>query len=206
MTLQNNEISSFPKNFYLIRLLEKKKAFVSPNNQEELLEKSCSHENIGEVDENSQVSQSTTPNKTPSKFTPTQNKSGARPSIVDENTQLTGSTHASEDCSILSDDTDICKEHGRKLEIVCLDHKCRICTNCALFGAHKGHNVRPEEEVHREIAVRGDKLIDMFHAIEKQQNKINDPSFSNKMSEKIKDRYDEIANVVHDKFNVRRVE
>lgn len=34
-----------------------------------------------------------------------------------------------------------CKEHDRDLELLCMDEKVRICTDCALFGDHKSHAV-----------------------------------------------------------------
>lgn len=34
----------------------------------------------------------------------------------------------------------LCPIYGRPLELICLDHLCRICTSCALFGEHKGCN------------------------------------------------------------------
>lgn len=29
---------------------------------------------------------------------------------------------------------EMCKEHGRKQELICIQDKTRICYNCALFG------------------------------------------------------------------------
>lgn len=40
-----------------------------------------------------------------------------------------------------------CKVHGKPLEMICIDHKERICTNCALFGEHKSHLIKPVEEI-----------------------------------------------------------
>lgn len=40
------------------------------------------------------------------------------------------------------DSPNTCKEHHKKIELVCLEDKCKICVNCALFGFHKHHNVR----------------------------------------------------------------
>ena len=37
---------------------------------------------------------------------------------------------------------ELCKEHGRKIEIICIQDRTRICANCALFGAHKNHDIR----------------------------------------------------------------
>jgi hypothetical protein len=63
------------------------------------------------------------------------------------------------------DDEDLCSEHGRKREIICIKDRSRICSNCALFGNHKGHDVRMEQEVVGEITVRTDLLIEMFQLV-----------------------------------------
>ena len=42
---------------------------------------------------------------------------------------------------------DLCPIHGKPLDVICVTCKERTCSNCALFGAHKGHDVRPEQEV-----------------------------------------------------------
>lgn len=57
---------------------------------------------------------------------------------------------------------DQCEEHKRKLEIICIQDRMRICSTCALFGAHKGHDVRMEHEVVGELAVRTELLIQMY--------------------------------------------
>jgi hypothetical protein len=48
-------------------------------------------------------------------------------------------------------DEEMCKIHQRKLEIICIDDKERICSNCALFGYHRNHDIRMEPEVLQEI-------------------------------------------------------
>lgn len=40
------------------------------------------------------------------------------------------------------DQSFICMEHHKRIELVCLDDYYKICVNCALFGSHKHHNVR----------------------------------------------------------------
>ena len=39
---------------------------------------------------------------------------------------------------------DLCMQHKRKIEIICIDCKERICSQCALFGNHKPHDIRME--------------------------------------------------------------
>ncbi len=59
----------------------------------------------------------------------------------------------------------LCATHKRKLEVVCVLCKERICTNCALFGKHRGHDIRTEEEIFKEISERADYLIEMYDVL-----------------------------------------
>lgn len=59
----------------------------------------------------------------------------------------------------------LCPDHLRQFEIVCLDCNCRICTNCALFGAHKSHNIISEEQAIKEITIRAECLVDFLKII-----------------------------------------
>ena len=63
----------------------------------------------------------------------------------------------------------MCTVHHRKLEIICIDDKVRICSNCALFGKHKNHDVRMEADVMEEIRIRTECLIEMYDLIEHNQ-------------------------------------
>jgi len=61
---------------------------------------------------------------------------------------------------------ELCLQHQKKLEIICLDDQMRICSNCALFGAHKNHEIKMEQEVLQEIQVRTECLLEMYQMIE----------------------------------------
>lgn len=37
---------------------------------------------------------------------------------------------------------ELCPQHGRPLELICVVDKQRVCAQCALFGTHRGHDVR----------------------------------------------------------------
>lgn len=56
----------------------------------------------------------------------------------------------------------MCEEHDRIQELICVDDKHRVCTQCALFGRHKGHDVRMEEEVAKEISLKVEVIMEMF--------------------------------------------
>lgn len=57
---------------------------------------------------------------------------------------------------------DLCQLHKRKIEIICIDCKERICSNCALFGPHKPHDIRMEQDVLDEINIRTECLMEMY--------------------------------------------
>lgn len=63
-------------------------------------------------------------------------------------------------------ESDLCMKHKRKIEIICIDCKERICSNCALFDDHRLHNIKMEAEVLEEITNRSECLMEMYQMIE----------------------------------------
>lgn len=57
---------------------------------------------------------------------------------------------------------------------MCVDCRLKICANCALFGKHKGHLVRSEEDVLKEITSRAEDLLVMFESVEEKQYYLTD--------------------------------
>lgn len=52
----------------------------------------------------------------------------------------------------------MCKKHKEKpLEVVCMTDKVLICSTCALFDGHQGHQFREMAEVQSEIGERAEK-------------------------------------------------
>lgn len=76
-----------------------------------------------------------------------------------------------------------CPEHRKKLEYVCLDDKVKICANCALFGRHRGHNVRAEDEVMREVTIRAECLLEMLQIIEHSQASVLDDQVNKRLED-----------------------
>ena len=58
-----------------------------------------------------------------------------------------------------------CNIHKRKLEIVCIDCKARLCSKCALFDGHRTHDLRTEEDVQTELNARKDCLQEMLQMV-----------------------------------------
>jgi len=74
----------------------------------------------------------------------------------------------------MNNDEYYCLQHGRKREIVCLDDRVKICTSCALFGDHKNHNLKSEEDLFKELYIKSEILIEYFEMMESFENKIKE--------------------------------
>ena len=89
----------------------------------------------------------------------------------------------------------ICNIHPNKnLEIICLDDKCKICTNCALFGEHKNHNIINIDDFEKEIEIKSELLINLFDTIEKKFKDTN-LNIENEF------KYDNLLKIINDKIN-----
>ena len=64
----------------------------------------------------------------------------------------------------------MCSIHSKETDLVCMQHNCFICYDCALFGAHQTHSVQPwtelEEEVKEKTAALDQIISDVDIAIE----------------------------------------
>lgn len=49
----------------------------------------------------------------------------------------------------------------------------RLCSKCALFGGHREHDIRAEDELLNELAMRGDCLREMLQIIEDNTQILN---------------------------------
>ena len=41
----------------------------------------------------------------------------------------------------------MCLEHGKVRNLICIKCEAHVCDTCALFGAHKGHDVQQKNEL-----------------------------------------------------------
>jgi hypothetical protein len=109
-----------------------------------------------------------------------------------------------------------CLQHRRPLEIVCLDHRIKICTSCALFGDHKNHNLKSEDDIVKETSIKAEILIQYYEIIEKNIEKFekenNEEILENlkkkvsaksaKMKEKVRNYFSEIRFILETKENL----
>jgi len=54
----------------------------------------------------------------------------------------------------------------RPLELICIDHKTKICTNCELSDEHKNHHIINEEDFMKEIEAKIETLIELFKLVD----------------------------------------
>ena len=102
-----------------------------------------------------------------------------------------------------SHDDKICQVHKKKMDLFCLDDRERICTNCALFGNHKNHEIEEEEEVLKRINARAEKLLEILEKIEAfDERQINSLSEIGKLFENCLIKRGNITSLIQDKFSV----
>lgn len=106
-----------------------------------------------------------------------------------------------------AEDSGRCAEHRKKLEYVCLDDRIKVCANCALFGRHRGHNVKPEEDIMREITIRAECLFDLLQLIEKSRATVLDEQVKGSMEdllERYRHRKQELETTLQQSFQAAR--
>ena len=67
----------------------------------------------------------------------------------------------------------LCSKHQRPLEVLCLQDKCKVCTQCALFGEHKNHEIKNEEEIMNEVKLRAEIYVDLFELLVSSEESIH---------------------------------
>lgn len=65
----------------------------------------------------------------------------------------------------------LCPIHNKETDLVCIDHNCFICGDCALFGGHKGHNIKRAAELENQMKNKSDELGDLLSRIDKSKDK-----------------------------------
>ena len=93
-----------------------------------------------------------------------------------------------------------CGQHKRKFEIVCVDCKMRLCSKCALFGGHRNHDIRAEEDVLTELTMRGDCLNEMVQLVKDNEQIFAKQDEVKQAYEKCTAREKEIHTLIELKF------
>lgn len=99
---------------------------------------------------------------------------------------------------------DLCQLHKRKIEIICIDCKERICSNCALFGPHKPHDIRMEQDVLDEINIRTECLMEMYQIVEQTASEKPDELLVDQISQQFKKKSTDLKSTLTNKFKEMR--
>ncbi|TNV71004.1 hypothetical protein FGO68_gene8232 [Halteria grandinella] len=95
---------------------------------------------------------------------------------------------------------DLCSEHLEKLEIVCLTDQVRICTRCALFGAHRHHEVRSVDDVVREITQKAENIMSVYQKILAKQSELTEQKYFDPLQERFQAVLNESRGTVKERF------
>ena len=81
--------------------------------------------------------------------------------------------------------------------MICQEEICKICTNCAIFGKHKNHNVINIDEFTKDVECKAGKIIDIF-------DNINDGTIKKEIdiiNNKSKDKLSNLLKLINEKYN-----
>ncbi|CAK58892.1 unnamed protein product (macronuclear) [Paramecium tetraurelia] len=78
-----------------------------------------------------------------------------------------------------------CPQHHKLLELICIDDKCRICSNCALFGLHKQHNIQNAESLDKSIHENLQYTQQLTHTIQDKLKLLKLPLINKKIHDQI---------------------
>ena len=102
--------------------------------------------------------------------------------------------------SLLEKNYQICSNHSLPLNIICIDERKKICSQCALNNEHVNHQIMTEIEFMNNI----DNLIDIFHEVDNKKIKylnfknINTKSILDKIGNNIDNLIEMINNTKED--------
>lgn len=97
----------------------------------------------------------------------------------------------------------ICRSHNKKMDLFCIEDNERICTNCALFGDHKNHEIEEEEEILKKINAKAENILTILEKLEIYDEKqISSLAELGKLFEECIFKRDNIMNLIQEKFKV----
>lgn len=95
----------------------------------------------------------------------------------------------------------ICIAHDKPKELICLTCRDMVCHTCALFGDHKGHDVREKIDTMKEIEVRTEVLMEMFEQMDQEVEKLQKDMNWQNLKNIMVDRKNHLKTVITNKFN-----
>lgn len=87
----------------------------------------------------------------------------------------------------------MCLEHGKLKGLICVNCQHQVCETCALFGEHKGHDVRQQQTIMEDIRVRMEKLMDTFQQLDEDGQMLQEPEELNRRENLMEHRKQELV-------------
>jgi len=77
------------------------------------------------------------------------------------------------DLSKESGEYDICSAHQKKTKFICLNDQTLVCTDCLIFGHHKGHDAKPLSDFKEKMEQKGRELQAVSTALKSCRNRVS---------------------------------
>jgi len=96
---------------------------------------------------------------------------------------------------------ELCELHEKKLKIVCLQDKLKICSYCEKFGDHKNHSTKPMTEIISEASAKTKALQDGLNSLKEDCKNIEEFHIEEKQAflGLVKDWFKELKELVENK-------
>ncbi|KRX08519.1 hypothetical protein PPERSA_13000 [Pseudocohnilembus persalinus] len=94
----------------------------------------------------------------------------------------------------------MCKVHDRPLEIICVEDKVKICTNCALFGQHKGHQVSTEEEILVKLTDKAEQAVIILSKMDSLRKELTEKQINQFLNSNIQEKKNQLEQQIKKKF------
>eukprot|EP00826_Nyctotherus_ovalis_P034372 TRINITY_DN2852_c0_g1_i4.p1 TRINITY_DN2852_c0_g1~~TRINITY_DN2852_c0_g1_i4.p1 ORF type:complete len:255 (+),score=58.87 TRINITY_DN2852_c0_g1_i4:164-928(+) len=94
----------------------------------------------------------------------------------------------------------MCSIHKKRLELMCMDCKVRLCSKCAIFDGHRSHQLRSEDDVHSEAMIRKNLLQDMLRRIIVNGDWISHKESTKSAYERYETKEKEMRSLVEERF------
>ena len=88
---------------------------------------------------------------------------------------------------------ELCPDHKKEIEIICINDRTKLCPHCALFGGHKEHTLKTLAEVNQFMETTYGQLQSFKSRKAELDSKINNNEFKEGIIKKIGQEKDRIV-------------
>ena len=95
---------------------------------------------------------------------------------------------------------EVCGDHGKPKELICIQCQVKCCDTCALFGNHKSHDVRQAFEVANEIKIRMEVIMEIYQQMDQECEALQDRTKFKEHQELYEKKKQELKDIVSLQF------